>query len=108
MQASSSSVLETSFPPTPPVGKHSGDDKSVRFPTYGNWGSPLIVEWDGEVREFVDGLGICSCNRWRPECRGVGLDSEALDLSSKLFELVSSFVREQLGDLRLAAFKQGL
>ena len=96
---------ETSFPPTPPLRKPSGVDKGVKFPTYGNWGSPLIVEWDGEVREFVDGLGICSCNRWRPECRGVGLDDEAVELSSKLFDLVSAFVQEQLGDLRLAAFK---
>ena len=53
----------------------------------------------------MDGLGICSCNRWRPECRGIGLDTEAIDLSSKLFDLVSTFVQEQLGDLRLAAFK---
>ena len=104
-KCSSSSPSKVRFPPSPPLGKPTGDVKGVRFPSYGNWGSPLIVEWDGEVREFVDGLGICSSNRWRPECRGIGLDTEAIDLLSKLFDLVSTFVQEQLGDLRLAAFK---
>ena len=74
-----------------------GQDGDLRY--------PLLVEWDGEVWEFVDGLGLCSCNRWRPDARGRSLGTKAKILSSQLHALMFDFVVEQLGDLRLAGMK---
>ena len=76
--------------------------------SYGNWGKPLLVEWDGEVREFVDGLGLCSCNRWRPDSRGNDLGTKAKILSSQLHALMFDFVVKQLGDVRQAGMKLAL
>ena len=50
-----------------------------------------------KFHESADGFGLCSCNRLRPECKGVGLDSEAVELSAKVFDIVSNFVQTQLG-----------
>ena len=41
-KCSSSSSSKVRFPPSPPLGKPTGDVKGVRFPSYGNWGSPLL------------------------------------------------------------------
>ena len=70
-----------------------------------NWGKPIKVEWSGEEREIVDGFGLCSPNRWPPECRGVGLTSDASELNQRLHDLLRSFVWDQLGDPREMAFK---
>ena len=70
-----------------------------------NWGKPIKVEWSGEEREITDGLGLCSPNRWPPECRGVGLSAIASELNQRLHDLLRSFVWEQLGDPREMAFK---
>ena len=34
-----------------------------------NFGKPIMVEWEGKVRPFIDGLGLCSPTRWLPSCR---------------------------------------
>jgi hypothetical protein len=70
-----------------------------------NWGRPMMVEWSGEEREIVDGFGLCSPNRWAPGCRGVGQSTRSLELNTKIHDLLRDFVHEQLGDLRLMAFK---
>ncbi|CAL1141183.1 unnamed protein product [Cladocopium goreaui] len=70
-----------------------------------NWGRPLMVEWSGEEREIVDGFGLCSPNRWAPGCRGVGQSVRSMELNTKIHDLLRNFVHEQLGDLRLMAFK---
>ena len=70
-----------------------------------NWGRPMMVEWSGEEREITDGFGLCSPNRWAPECRGVGQSAQARDINNKVHDLLRGFVREQVGDLRMMAFK---
>ena len=76
--------------------------------SFGNWGTPLMVEWDGEVRELIDGLGLCSCNRWRPEARGTSMSTRAKILSAQLHALMFEFVVEQLGDVRRAGMMLAL
>ena len=34
-----------------------------------NFGKPIMVEWEGKVRAFIDGLGLRSPTRWLPSCR---------------------------------------
>ena len=46
-----------------------------------NWGRPMMVEWSGEEREITDGFGLCSPNRWAPDCRGVGQSTQARDIT---------------------------
>ena len=70
-----------------------------------NWGRPMMVEWSGEEREITDGFGLCSANRWAPDCRGVGQSAQARDINDRVHDLLKGFVHEQLGDLRMMAFK---
>ena len=70
-----------------------------------NWGRPMMVEWSGEEREITDGFGLCSPNRWAPDCRGVGQSAQAQDINNRVHDLLKDFVHEQLGDLRMMAFK---
>ena len=70
-----------------------------------NWGRPMMVEWSGEEREITDGFGLCSPNRWAPDCRGVGQSAQARDINNKVHDLLRGFVHEQMGDLRMMAFK---
>ena len=37
-----------------------------------NRGRPMLVEWDGREREFIDAFGLCSPTRWPPASRGSG------------------------------------
>ena len=61
-----------------------------------------------DVRELVDGLALCSCNRWRPDARGRSLGTKAKILSAQLHALMFEFVVGQLGDLRVAGMKLAL
>ena len=70
-----------------------------------NWGPPMMVEWSGEEREITDGFGLCSPNRWAPDCRGVGQSPQSKELNVKLHDLLREFVHGQLSDLRMMAFK---
>ena len=54
---------------------------------------------------MVDGFGLCSPNRWPPECRGVGLSAQATELNRRIHDLLCNFIWEQLGDPREMAFK---
>ena len=73
-----------------------------------NRGMPMVVEWAGKRRELIDGFGLCSPNRWKPELRGAFIPSGAAGLCEKIFGLVQKFVLEQLADVRLDAIKLGL
>ena len=73
-----------------------------------NRGKPLVVEWGGRAKPFVDGFGLCSANRWRPEDRGTYLGMEAQQMGRKLKELLQEFVMSQIGDLRKEAFHLAL
>ena len=73
-----------------------------------NRGKPLVVEWGGRSKPFVDGFGLCSANRWRPEDRGAYLSMEAQQMGRKLKELLQEFVVSQIGDLRKEAFHLAL
>ena len=73
-----------------------------------NRGKPLVVEWGGRAKPFVDGFGLCSANRWRPEDRGAYLSMEAQQMGRKLKELLQEFVVSQIGDLRKEAFHLAL
>ena len=86
----------------------SAVDDGRTLKAYGNWGTPLLVEWDNEVRELVDGLGLCSCNRWRLDGRGRTFGTKAKILSAQLHALMFEFVVGQLGDLRVAGMKLAL
>ena len=35
-----------------------------------NSGTPIQVEWDNSAHSFIDGFGLCSLTRWRPQHRG--------------------------------------
>ena len=90
------------------VKEVSAVDDGRTLKAYGNWGTPLFVEWDNKVRELVDGLGLCYCNRWRPDARGRTLGTKAKILSAQLHALMFEFVVGQLGDLRVAGMKLAL
>ena len=70
-----------------------------------NLGNPIIVEWDGKSRPFIDGLGFCSPTRWPPNCRGYYRSSDMLDLAKATFKLLEDTVVATVGDVRREAFR---
>ena len=67
---------------------------------------PITVEWDGETRHFIDGFGMCSPNRWRPELRGARLPQQAISLLEGFHSDLRTFVEQKLGSgVRRAAFE---
>ena len=67
---------------------------------------PITVEWDGESRHFIDGFGMCSPNRWRPELRGARLPQQAVSLLEGFHSDLRTFVEQKLGsNVRRAAFE---
>ena len=73
-----------------------------------NIGMPMLVEWSGKRRELIDGFGLCSPHRWKPEQRGAFVAKGAEHFCSMVYELVKAFVLTQLGDVRREAIKLGL
>ena len=63
-----------------------------------NFGKPIVVEWDGKRRPFVDGLGLCSPTRWPPSCR-------AFHRPAGMKELAEETVISTIGDVRREAFR---
>ena len=53
----------------------------------------------------MDGLGLCSPNRWWPSDRFVFQQTSAAGLAEDLHELVRSFVIKNIADLRQASFE---
>ena len=70
-----------------------------------NYGSPIKVEWDGKVHDFIDGFGLCSPTRWHPRARGHKRSLEMKQLASQTFQCLQDGVSEALQDVRRDAFK---
>ena len=70
-----------------------------------NYGSPIKVEWDGKVHDFIDGFGLCSPTRWHPRARGHKRCLKMKQLASQTFQCLQDGVSEALQDVRLDAFK---
>ena len=71
-------------------------------------GQPMEMDWAGRRKPLVDGFGLCSPTLWEPVDRGAHIHPEGQEFCKTIFGMVSKFVTEKLGDLRLAAFKLGL
>ena len=70
-----------------------------------NAGMPIQVEWDQTSRGFIDGFGLCSPTRWRPQQRGERRSSEMVELAGSTFNLLLDCVNKCIGDVRKEAFK---
>eukprot|EP00435_Cladocopium_sp_Y103_P002353 s4728_g1.t1 len=70
-----------------------------------NRGQPVSVEWDGHIREFVDGFGLCSPTRWPPNARGARRTDVMKTLAWQTFQFLVETVRECIPDVRAAAFQ---
>jgi len=68
-------------------------------------GQPISSDWDLKRARLVDGLGLCSPNRWWPSDRFVFQQTSAAGLAEDLHELVRSFVIKNVADLRQASFE---
>ena len=71
-------------------------------------GQPMEMDWAGRRKPLVDGFGLCSPTLWNPADRGAHICAGGQEFCKSIFGMVSKFVTERLGDLRLAAFKLGL
>ena len=70
-----------------------------------NFGKPIIVEWDGKKRPFVDGLGLCSPTRWPPSCRAFHRPTEMKEFAEETFNLLKETAVSNIGDVRREAFR---
>ena len=68
-------------------------------------GLPITADWDLRRAQLVDGLGICSPNRWWPSDRFIFQEETAGILSTKLHKVVREFVLKNIPDLRKASFE---
>lgn len=71
----------------------------------GNVGKPIEVEWDGKVRSFIDGFGMCSPTRWMPSARGIKRSETMKRLASDTFDILSSAVKRSIPDVKGMAFR---
>lgn len=83
------------------------DDSEEQFDVMAcyNSGMPIQVEWDQTTRGFVDGFGLCSPTRWRPQQRGERRTAEMVKLAGATFNLLLDCVNKCIGDVRKEAFK---
>ena len=70
-----------------------------------NFGKPIMVEWDGKRRPFVDGLGLCSPTRWHPSCRAFHRPTDMINFAEETFKLLEETVTSNIGDVRREAFR---
>ncbi|CAE7249029.1 unnamed protein product [Symbiodinium sp. CCMP2592] len=90
----------------PPAGGVDQQADDVFRPELcGNFGNPLMLEWDGRESPITDGYGLCSPTRWHPASRGASLPKQSKDLSRRLNGLVQQFVAEQVPDCQLLELK---
>ena len=68
-------------------------------------GQPITCRLEGRSKAFVDGFGICSPGRWRPEQRAETLHGDVLEYTLQINQLLRKFVHEQLGDVRIKAME---
>ncbi|CAE7351551.1 unnamed protein product [Symbiodinium sp. CCMP2592] len=57
----------------PSGGEDQQADDVFRPELCGNFGNPLMLEWDGRESPITDGYGLCSPTRWHPASRGASL-----------------------------------
>ncbi|CAE7193933.1 unnamed protein product [Symbiodinium sp. CCMP2592] len=105
LDAGELSSTESSESEHPSGGKDQQADDVFRPELCGNFGNPLMLEWDGRESPITDGYGLCSPTRWHPASRGASLPEKSKDLSRRLNGLVQQFVAEQVPDCQLLALK---
>ena len=67
----------------------------------GRW-TRTLVAW---TPAMCDGCGLNSPGQWRPGARGLGLSSDARDLTQRLRSLLQSFVWERIPDVKKEFFR---
>ena len=70
-----------------------------------NRGHPMVVEWDGRERDFIDGFGLCSPTRWHPASRGIRRTDKMKKLAHDTFTLLLDTVNRCIPDVRAEAFR---
>ena len=125
-----SAVDSSSFPPASPgssssaggIGPMRRPHKSKTFPssaadtcepsvepfdpaTSRAFGQPLVCRHSKEYHEFVDGLGLCSPWRWRPEQRGRLCSWRESNHAEGLQRIIRNFVISELDDVKLMTFR---
>ena len=70
-----------------------------------NFGPPMMVEWAGVHRPFVDGFGLCSPTRWPPTSRGFYREDSMKQLAEATYNILLEIVTSSIGDVRMEAFK---
>ncbi|CAE7290582.1 unnamed protein product [Symbiodinium sp. CCMP2592] len=105
LDAGELSSTESSESEPPSGGLDQQADDVFRPELCGNFGNPLMLEWDGRESPITDGYGLCSPTRWHPASRGASLPEQSKDLSRRLNGLVQQFVAEQVPDCQLLALK---
>ena len=68
-------------------------------------GQPLVCRHSKGYHEFVDGLGLCSPGRWRPEQRGRLCNWRESNHAEGLQLVVRNFVISELDDVKLMTFR---
>ena len=90
-------------------GDSSGEEHPGHHQHYGFnklcSGQPISSDWDLRRLQLVDGLGLCSPNRWWPSDRFVFQAGDSASLAGSLHDLVRTFVLDQIPDLRKASFE---
>ena len=69
------------------------------------FGQPLVCRHSKEYHEFVDGLGLCSPWRWRPEQRGRLCSWRESNHAEGLQRIIRNFVISELDDVKLMTFR---
>ena len=95
---------------SPPIEAGHCDDKSVSGDGFDigrckNFGSPMMVEWAGVHRPFVDGFGLCSPTRWPPASRGLNRADDMKRLTEATYNILLDTVVSSIKDVRLESFK---
>ena len=70
-----------------------------------NFGPPMMVEWAGVHRPFIDGFGLCSPTRWSPSSRGLGREDSMKQLAEATYNILLETVTSSISDVRLEAFR---
>ncbi len=93
------------------IAKSKGEDTVVAEDSFDvlrckNFGPPMMVEWSGVHRPFVDGFGLCSPTRWPPSSRGFYRDDAMKQLAEATYNvLLETVVLSSIKDVRMEAFK---
>ena len=81
------------------------DDDSFDVSRCKNFGPPMMVEWAGVHRPFVDGFGLCSPTRWPPASRGLDRGDSMKRLADATYNILLEAVVSSIRDVRMEAFR---